>query len=187
MMGFLIFQRLYPIVNAERVCFGRLKVRISLELASRKLPNGMPKVRVSEPREPVRSPEFVVGPGASTAAGKNRGTFSDLRPQKDRDVDTVISYLRKRDEGGVEQRVAEATGPPRVASGGDRGEPTSGTGGDLEEVGVGGKQLEVISELIERGKKLREAMLHSMLEPSTAVAAGHTASSQLSKPEDPTR
>ncbi len=182
-------------MNADKVCFGRLKVQVSLELVSKPSSNKRPGGGGSEPMESTKQPEFVVGPGVSatpTTERRRGNTLGPSQPQKDHDIDAVIGYLKERDGGNTEQgREEDTRGVLHVASerGGGKIEPTSvlrsgdGVGGE-----IGNQQVEVISELIERGKKLRDAMLHSMLEPSTVVAAARLpVTSELTRLEDSTR
>ncbi len=174
-------------MNADKVCFGRLKVQISLELVSRQSFSKRPGETGGEPVEP---PRFVVGPGATTwPTAKRRYADTLGAPQKDKDIDTVISCLKEGDTGGMERGKETPVAPHGTSERavGERVPTVTSRTEDHLGGGVGSQQLEVISELLERGKKLRDAMLHSMLEPSTAVAASHTVPSQPTRPEDLTR
>ena len=154
-------------MNSDGVIFGKLHVRVSLEPSqvSEKLPG--------EKDTGVAHSEFVVGPGVKP----NKDGSRSSTPEED--VSTIIGYLNS---GGRTDMLVDTTGGFTQQTSGSYTKPpihvpTSGTavaeagsrsippkyGGDSGSSTV--QQIEVISELIARGRKLRDAMVHSVLEP----------------------
>jgi len=165
-LSFLV-HRHYPIVNSDGVKFGKLHVRVSLE------PSQIIKKLLGEEATVGTRSEFVVGP----AIKPNKDGTRSSSPEED--VSTIIGYLNSGERTDVQ---VEATGDYTQQTSGSYTKrpihvPTSGSavmeeGSQSLPPGQGGdpgsstvQQIEVISELIARGRKLRDAMVHSMLEP----------------------
>ena len=148
-----MFLRSYPIVNTDGICFGRLQVQVSLEVSEA---TGKPPTREVVPSKP----EFTVGPGAR----------AKRKSSPEKDVDTIIgclnSGLKRAAVGEPERQTGKEDnmeGVVHVPSG-------KSTDELVQTANPGRQQVEVISDLIEKGRKLRDAMLQSMLEPSVAMA-----------------
>lgn len=155
-----------PVVNSKGLQLGRLNIQLSIELLKQK-PSVTPNPKRSVLTQANKLPNvgaapagFIVGPGA----GK---LLTNILPQED--VDTAVSGLVTNNK--VQENHSMNIEPPhKQTSSTHLVHNTSSNGhvdcGSDRSTGdglfVGPEQLGVISELIDRGKKLRDEMVHSL-------------------------
>ena len=102
-------------------------------------------------------PEFIVGPGARLSEKRLHNSFStEVVSTMVGDQDKVMSGRAKR---SALKEINSPTGVNKIEHEVEQGVS--------EKVGLGAQQLEVISELIERGQQLRSKMVESIVNQKT--------------------
>ena len=151
-------------VNSSGVCLGKLCVHIRIELSAQLNKESTKKQR----KVNFDQPEFIVGPGARFGGSRAHGSPLSS-PSKD--VGTVV---------GGQDRVGSSHGhssaPKETHTPTDRGELE---GCVLEGTELGARQIEVISELIERGQQLRNRMVESIVTQGGNGGERYTGKKQL--------
>ena len=148
---FYSYSRCYPVINSSGVHLGKLCVHINIKVDATQHGKSTQKKVTSD------QPEFVVGPGARHTERETHVSSSS------KDIDTMTSGLDKP----VSSRVMFSTRPStlreiRIPTGESEVEESSPKKAEL-----GAQQIEVISELIERGQQLRSKMVESILNQRT--------------------
>ena len=157
-----------PVVNPKGLQLGKLNIKISIELEQQKsLVTRNPKRTQAKKLTNVGAApaEFIVGPGA----GK---LLTNSSPQED--LDTAVSGLLTNNQVQENNRLdVQASSDHHSDKQTSTAYPVHSTSSNgLTDCGsdqmsmnglfVGPEQLGVISELIDRGKKLRDEMVHSL-------------------------
>lgn len=153
--------RFYPVVNSDGIHLGKLQVRISLELPAN---DAKPSTEKQTEVQSVH-PEFIVGPGATLH--HQEGLYRS--PEGDREVDTVIGYLNQRktttmETGSSPQKMAQQLSINTAHGSTSATASLPSMKAESSPEVCRRQQIEVISELIEQGRKLREAMVKSVLD-----------------------
>ena len=149
---FLVLTRCYPVVNSSGVHLGKLCVLIRIKTATQLKEEPTLKKTVT-----LAPPEFIVGPGARLSERKlqDSSSYEDIQTVVG-DQNTVVSGRAKR----------SALKEINIPMGGNDVEHEMEQG-VAEKTGLGAQQLEVISELIERGQQLRSKMVESIINQRT--------------------
>ena len=145
----------YSIVNSSGVHLGKLSVHIRIKTASQ--PMEEPALKKKATLAPA---EFIIGPGARF---RERSLHDSVSSEV---VSTVVGDQDKFVSGRAKfgaLNLKEINAP----MGGKEIEHEMEQGVSEERVGLGAQQLEVISELIERGQQLRSKMVESIVNQKT--------------------
>ena len=145
--------RCFPVINSSGVHLGKLCVHISIKASTQSRREVPPQKKVT-----LDVPEFIVGPGQSWE--KQQKTRSGLYKMSNEDVSALV---RERDQMEKDQMSPCGVKAPQVVTGGSEEERGEGGGSGPWRAELGTQQMKVISDLIERGEKLRNMMVESIL------------------------
>lgn len=147
-MNTLFIVRRYPVVNSSGVCLGKLCVDIRIEI---NMQQGEEGSMHKQKKVTLAQPEFIVGPGTRF---RERGAHESPPNSLSKDISTMV---------GVQNRVS---GGPTLSTTKEIHIPTGDEETEKhmpERMELGTQQIEVISELIERGQQLRSRMVESII------------------------
>ena len=136
------------VTNPKGLHLGRLTITFSMQVLEHRLSGHLSKRSASDHTDP---PEFVVGPGVGKFRGRN-----SLKP--------TSASTNDREEGEDVLEAREEPPPNSHVHQLSRDVESDGVPEDTSDVSIGPQQLEVISQLIDRGTKLREEMIHSLVD-----------------------
>lgn len=149
----------YSIINSDGIHLGRLQICFHLDLAESQPAVGK-RPRTRDTHAPVpSSAEFVVGPGTKSYDSPREQAGSGM--EQDRIASSRERFTTISEGAQVKSAVHVPTSETKA------GVPASAVSEPLGD--SRSQQIEVISSLIERGRKLRDAMVQSLLEPSVIV------------------
>lgn len=151
-----LLNRGYSIVSSGDVLLGQLNMLFQLHAET--LPTG--KGRRKRKSEGQAAPAFVVGPGATGlgATFKKKSNSRQASSETDanlRNKENILERVDLVETPGFEPETADVGGtvPDEL-----KVPPTS----DKLPLAIGRQQMEVISELLDRGTKLRDKMVQSL-------------------------
>lgn len=147
--------RHYPIVNSSGVHLGKLSVHIRIKTATQPMEEPALKKKVT-----LAPAEFIIGPGARL---RERRLHDSISTEV---VSTVVGGEDKVVSGRAKYGALNLK-KINAPMGGNEIEHEMEQSVSEERVGLGAQQLEVISELIERGQQLRSKMVESIINQKT--------------------
>lgn len=138
--------RRYPVINSSGVCLGKLCINIRIEISTQQREE---ESMQKQKKVTLGQPEFIVGPGSRF---HEKGARESPANSPSKYLSTMV---------GVQNRVS---GGSRVSDAKEIHIPTGGEEKCVpERTELGTQQIEVISELIERGQQLRSRMVESII------------------------
>ena len=171
-----------PIISPQGHTLGNLQIQIEIQVAR------AGQTRLSAPAVDASQPGFTVGPGATVKAKRqdlqeNERTERDSKTRQSRGLDLKVESTNP--SAGTLHQTAQSSlqaaadhkaallakyTQQRTEPGARRAQ--SDYDDESEAMEIGPRQREVISELIERGEKLREAMVISVFKTRQEGAGG---------------
>lgn len=149
----LFIVRRYPVVNSSGVCLGKLCIDIRIEINTQQ---GEEEPMEKQKKVTLGQPEFIVGPGACF---RERGARESPSDSLSKDICTMVGVQNKVSGGST----LSATKEIHIPTGNKEAEKRV-----PERMELGTQQIEVISELIERGQQLRSRMVESIINQGTS-------------------
>lgn len=149
-----VFYRRYPVVNGSGVHLGKLCVDIGIKV------NPQQREESAQKKVTLGQAEFIVGPGATFREIKHRNTPLKLFKE---DTSTLVGEQNKSECSLTTATTTESMVPKETVHIPAADERESGWSVPGEKTELGIHQLEVISELIERGQLLRSKMVRSIV------------------------